>query len=87
LGQQREFTRRKRGMTVFILKVNFLTCFVMYYVKQMRVNVVNSVTTFSFTHPFPLVVTETAVFSTALYELMSSSSELNLPLCVIKQFQ
>ena len=48
VGQQREFTREKRRMTVFVLMVNFLTYLVTYYVEQVQVNVLNSVKTFSF---------------------------------------
>jgi len=52
--------------------------------KQMQINVLNSVTTFTFSHPFQLVITEAVVFGTAQYELLTSSSELNLPLRVPK---
>ena len=62
VGQQREFTREKRRMTVFVLMVNFLTYLVTYYVEQVQVNVLNSVKTFCFPHPFQLVITKTAVF-------------------------
>jgi hypothetical protein len=59
-------TRYNRGMTVFVLKVNFLTylSYVNYYMKQMQADVLNSGTTFSFPHPFQLVITETAVWGT-----------------------
>jgi hypothetical protein len=60
-------TRDKRGMTVFVWKVNFFKptwlCKLLY--AALQVNVLNSVTTFFFPHPFQLVITETSVFGTA----------------------